>query len=192
MFKKKKFNFIFTSSLLIIILIIFLKIFDKNKPTTSEIKSENLEENSYNSNIISEVSFASKDVDGNIYNVSALEGEIDFSDSKIIYLKKINASVKLNNSTNISISSDFGKYNSENFNTIFSKNVIIKYLDNEIKAEYVDYSTEKNLMIVSKNVVYSNSNSSLEADMVEMNIVTKDIKIYMHENMKKIKIKGKN
>ena len=131
-------------------------------------------------------------VKGNIYSVSALEGEVDFSDNKIIYLKKIDASVKLDDSSSILITSDFGKYNSENFNTIFSKNVIISYLDNKITAEYVDYSMKNNLMTISKNVVYTNLKSTLKADVVEMNINTKDVKIYMHEESKKVKIKSIN
>ena len=192
MFKKKKYNFIIIVLIFLSILFFFFKSFNKNKHTTSEIKPESAEEKYYNSNIINEVSFASKDVDGNIYNLEALEGEIDFSDNKVIYLKKITASIKLNDSNNISISSDFGKYNSENFNTIFSRNVIIKYLDNKITAEYVDYSTKKNLMIISKNVVYSNLKSILKADVVEMNIITKDVKIFMHEDLKKVKIESKN
>ena len=40
--------------------------------------------------------------------------------------------IKLKNSKKFTITSDFGKYNIKNFDTIFSKNVIIKYLDNKI------------------------------------------------------------
>ena len=47
-------------------------------------------------------------------------------------------------------------------------------------------------MTISKNVVYSNLKNVLKADVVEINIVTKDIKIYMHEELKKVKIKSKN
>ena len=127
-----------------------------------------------------------------MHSVSAKEGEVDFSDNKTIYLKKIEASVKLIDSTSIMITSDFGKYNTENFNTIFSKNVIINYLDNKITAEYVDYSMKDNLMSISKNVVYSNLESTMTADVLEMNVSTKDVKVYMREDQKKIKIKSKN
>ena len=47
-------------------------------------------------------------------------------------------------------------------------------------------------MIISKNVVYSNLKSILRADVVEMNIITKDVKIFMHEDLKKVKIESKN
>ena len=89
------------------------------------------------------------------------------------------------------ISSDYGKYNTNNFDTIFSKNVIINYLENKIVGEYLDFSILRNTMIITKNVRYSNSKNTLEADVIEMDIKTKDIKIYMHEGLKKVNIKSK-
>ncbi len=47
-------------------------------------------------------------------------------------------------------------------------------------------------MIMSKNVVYSNLNNILKSDVIEMNLETKDIKIFMFENNKKVNIKSKN
>ena len=92
----------------------------------------------------------------------------------------------------IEISSDFGKYNINNYDTIFSKNVIITYLDNKIKGEYLDFSLEKNLLIISKGVILKNNKNSLKADVVEMNIKTKDVKIFMYEENKKINVKSLN
>ena len=79
------------------------------------------------------------------------------------------------------ISSDYGKYNTNNFDTIFSKNVIINYLENKIIGEYLDFSILRSSMIITKNVKYSNSKNTLFADVIEMDIKTKDTKIYMHE-----------
>ena len=52
----------------------------------------------------------------------------------------MNALIKLKDSEDITIVSDFGKYNSENFDTIFSKNVIIQYLNNKLSGQYLDFS----------------------------------------------------
>ena len=90
------------------------------------------------------------------------------------------------------ISSDFGKYNVNNYDTIFSKNVIITYLDNKITGDYLDFSWDKNFMIISKDVVLNNNTSSLQADVIEVNIKTKDIKIFMHEENNKVNIKSLN
>ena len=90
----------------------------------------------------------------------------------------------------IDIRSDYGKYNINNYDTIFSKNVLINYVDNVIKGNYVDLSLERKSLIISKNVVYSNKKNLLKADVVEINIITKDTKIFMYEKEKRIKIKS--
>ena len=157
--------------------------------TTEIEKSEDI---IYKSNIIEDVNYLTKDTDGNEYIIRALKGEIDFDNPNILYLTKINALIKLKNSKQITITSDYGKYNSDNFDTIFSKNVIFNYLDNKITSEYLDFSLERSSMIISRNVVYNNLETTLNADVVELDIKTKDTKIFMYENEKKVNIKSKN
>ena len=143
-------------------------------------------------NIIQDVSYSAKDTKGNEYLVKAGEGTIDQNYANFIFLKSVNATISLKNYELIEISSNFGKYNIDNYNTIFSKNVIITYLDNIIEGEYLDFSWDKNLMIISKNVTLKNNQSSLRADVIEVDIKKKDIKIFMHEKNKKVNIKSLN
>ena len=175
----------------IIVLIVFnLKIFQKKDIT--QIKPKELEKEVYSSNKIKDVKYSTKDADGNEYIITANEGEIDYSNTDLIYLTNIKAIIKLINSDDISITSDYGKYNSENFDTIFSKNVIINYLDNNIIGEYLDFSIDRNSMLISRKVVYTSLDNILKADAIEMNIKTKDIKIFMYEKQKKVNLKSKN
>ena len=148
------------------------------------------EEKIQSSNILSGVNFSSQDNEGNIYTITASEGEIDFTDNNIIFLKKIKATIKLKNSEEILISSDFGKYNTLNSHSIFSKNVLIAYKDNKIKSEYLDFSPQNNLMTISKSVKLSSINYSLLADVIEINIKTKKVEIFMYEGLKKVNIKS--
>ena len=188
----KKVLKVFIIILCFLILIYFLhSIFFKSEKVT-EIEQIPEEEILYNSNIIENVNYTTKDNDGNEYTINAIQGEIDYSFPNVIYLTKINAVVKLNDGSLINITSDYGRYNSDNFDTIFTKNVIIKYLDNKIKGEYADFSLERNSMIISKKVIYSNLDNILNADVIEINIKTKDTKIFMHEEKKKVNIKNKN
>ena len=189
MIKNKIGKIIFIILCLVIILILLnLKIFEKNN--TSEIKPEKLENEVYSSNKIKDVKYTTKDADGNEYIITAIEGEIDYSNTNIIYLTNIKAVIKLINSDDILITSEYGKYNSVNFDTIFSKNVIINYINNKITGEYLDFSIERNSLLISKKVVYTNLENILKADAVEMNIKTKDTKIFMYENQKKVNIKS--
>ena len=183
---------VFFSILFILFIFYFLyqKFFKSKEVLITEKITE--EEIIYKSNIIENVNYVTKDKDGNEYKINAVQGEIDYSSPDIIYLTKINAVVKLKDGSLITITSEYGRYNSNNFDTIFTKNVIIKYLENKIEGEYVDFSLERNSMIISKKVIYSNLDNILNADVIEINIKTKDTKIFMHEEKKKVNIRNKN
>ena len=84
------------------------------------------------------------------------------------------------------------KYDINSYDTIFNQNVDVKYLDNNIIGQYLDVSINRNTLIMSKDVIYKNPKNILTADVVEMNIKTKDTKIYMHDSKKKVNIKSKN
>ena len=169
------------------------KLIEKKKVNLIEKENtEFIEEKIESSNIIEDVSYSAKDVKGNEYFLKAGEGIIDQKISNYIFLKSVKAIINLENYRLIEISSDFGKYNINNYDTIFSKNVIISYLDNKITGDYLDFSWDKNLMIISRDVILENNTSFLKADVIEVNIETKDIKIFMYEENKKINIQSVN
>ena len=182
-------SFIITIFILILIIIFNL---NQNSKELVEEKKDIVQEEIEDSNVIKDVEYKSKDSSGNTYILKASEGIIDQSNNNIIYLTSIKATIELKDYNSIDISSNFGKYNINNFDTIFSKNVIIKYLDNIIMGEYLEFSLNKNLMTISRNVVFKNNKSSLKADVIEVDIKTKDIKISMYEENKKINIKSLN
>ena len=167
----------------------------EKKRQIERIEKENIEveeERIESSNIIKDVSYSAKDTKGNEYFLKAAEGTIDQNESNYIFLKSVKANINLKNYKLIEILSDFGKYDINNYDTIFSKNVIITYLNNKITGDYLDFSWDKNLMIISKNVVLENDKSFLQADVVEVNMETRDIKIFMYEENKRVNIKSSN
>ena len=180
-------------ALLILIYLVYREVYKKER---SENISENinemiLNENTFSSNTIKDVNYISRDTKGNEYIIYASTGEIDINNPDIIYLTDVKAFINLANSNTVNISSDFGKYNTKNFDTIFSKNVIVKYLENKITGEYLDFSLESNLMVISRDIVYTNLDNVLVADVLEMNIETKDTEIFMYEKEKKVNIKSR-
>jgi len=189
--KKKILKIFLILLFLIILLILFLRFFNENKKN-EEVNLDISKQNDIESNLIKGISFFSKDKKGNEYILKAEEGEVDLSNDKIIYLKKITAQVVLNNSEDIIIISDFGKYNIENYDTIFSKNVLIKYLDSRISSNYMEFSINKSLMTITNNVIYSNNDNLLKADAVEFNTDTKKVNIFMYNSSEKVKIISKN
>jgi hypothetical protein len=188
----------FLRILLFLFLIIFTwfiysKYFKKNTNLSEVITNTytSIEEDNYNSNIIKDINYTSKDLKGNEYILIAKQGEIDLNNGDIIYLTDVTAYIKLVKKTEIIIiTSNYGKYNIINYDTIFSKNVKIDYIDNTITGDYLDFSMIKNLLIISKNVVYKNSKNNMKADVIELDTITKDTKIFMHNSNKKVKIQN--
>jgi hypothetical protein len=183
--KKKIFlKIILILSLIILTWFVYSEYFKKDnskfsKPinSTTEIEDEAI----YNSNIIKDINYTSKDLKGNEYILIAKEGEIDLNNSDIIFLTDVTAYVKLvKKSELIMITSDYGKYNTINYDTIFSKNVKIDYVDNIITGDYLDFSMMKNILIVSRNVIYKNLENTMKADVIELDTITKDTKIFMY------------
>jgi len=190
MSKKNLLLSIFILSIIIAIsLIYFYKIPVEEKKIN--LDKEKIEEKSFATNIIQNVKYSSKDIRGNEYIITAKQGEIDIDNNSVIFLKGVKATIILNNLNKIFISSDFGKYNINNFDTIFNENILINYLQNNIKGEYLDFSLQRNSMIISDNVVFSDNNNILKTDVVEIDIESKNTKFYMYDKNHKVSFKTK-
>ena len=193
---KKLSHKLILTSIIILFIVIFFFIYSKFSNEKLINRNENLkitEDNFTNSNIIKDIEYSSKDLKGNEYIILSKEGEVDLNNSDVIFLKDVKAYIRMSkNNETITINSNFGKYNTANYDTIFSKNVKINYLDNEITSDYLDFSMMKNILIISKNVVYTNPDNILKADVIELDTITKDTKIFMYDSKKKIKIKSRN
>ena len=191
--KKKIFlKIVLILSLIIITWFVYSEYFkeDKSKLSKPINPTSEIEEDAvYNSNIIKDINYTSRDLKGNEYILMAKEGEIDLDNSDIIFLTDVTAYIKLiKNSELIVITSNYGKYNTINYDTIFSKNVKIDYVDNIITGDYLDFSMMKNLLIVSRNVVYKNLENTMRADVVELDTTTKDTKIFMYNSNKQVNV----
>ena len=167
--KKIILGIFFTILFFYFLFFLYVKIDEKKliekKTKIKLVEKENIEiseEQIESSNIMEDVSYSAKDVKGNEYFLKANEGIIDQNESNYIFLKSVKANIKLENYKFIEISSDFGKYNINNYDTIF------------------------------KGVILENNIGSLKADVIEMNVETKNIKIFMYEEDKKVNIKSLN
>ncbi len=179
-------------SLIIITWFVYFEYFkqDKSRLFKTDNATIDIEEEAvYNSNIIKDINYTSRDLKGNEYILIAKEGEIDLENSDIIFLTDVTAYIKLvKNSELIVITSNYGKYNTINYDTIFSKNVKIDYVDNIITGDYLDFSMIKNLLIVSRNVVYKNLENTMKADVIELDTISKDTKIFMYNSDEQVNV----
>ena len=181
--------------ILIIILIslwFYLKYFTKNLEDVKETRViEKIDENQNStSTYIDDINYVSTDSKGNKYQITAKQAEIKVENSDLMFLRDVVAFIYIKDSDTVKITSNFGKYNSKNYDTIFSENVIVIYPGHKITGEYLDFSFLSNLGTISTDVIYIGNETKLFADRVEMNIATKDTKIFMNDNTKKVLIDG--
>ena len=172
---------------LIISLFIFFKYFKetslKNDTKTNINQTLNSGESS-----IEELKYLSTDKEGNEYKIEAKKGNIDKNNPDIIYLENVRAIIMLQNSDYISIKSNYAKYNTKSFNTLFNNSVAVDYGEHVLKSEFLDLSFENNLVSIYDNVRYLSGISSLKADKAEIDILNKKTKIFMENPDKKVVI----
>ena len=173
----------------------YLKYFKNSQKISENIPKEEqqiITSQNDNSTYIDNVNYISSDSRGNRYQITAEQAEIKIEDPDVMLLENVVAYIFTKDSDTAMITSNFGVYNSKNYDTIFSENVIILYPGHKITGEYLDLSFLKNLGTISKDVIYKGEKTSLFADKVEINLTTKDTKIFMDDKNKKVLVKGTN
>ena len=172
---------------------IFLKTYffnteDKIVLNKNDQKKVNEDENRDKSNAIYNIKYISKDKKGNSYTIKSNSGEIDSNKSELISMNDVTANINLLNSSPIIISADNAIYNNINHETNFYNNVKIRYVTANITSENMDLLFEKNVATITNNVIYKNLNTQLQADKVEIDLITKNSKIFMNSKSKKVRI----
>ncbi len=157
--------------------------FDIDNKTNTNIDNQ--------TNLIKNLSYLSKDNLGNEYIIESKYSELNLDNVDIISMKGVSAKIIMVNSKPIYVTSNFAKYNNENYETTFTDNVLIVYLDNKIRCERFYISIENNLANVTDNVIYENPKGKLIADTIEIDLITKSSKIFMIDENKKVMVLNK-
>ena len=142
-------------------------------------------------NLIKNLSYFSKDNLGNEYIIESKYSELNLDNVDIISMESVSAKIIMVNSKPIYVTSNFAKYNNENYETTFTDNVLIVYLDNKIRCEKFYISIENNFANVTDNVIYENPKEKLIADTIEIDLITKNSKIFMIDKSKKVMVLNK-
>ena len=176
--------------LIIVILVALYKISTANKKNSNPIKINIPEDNlsSKDSNLIYNLKYTVVGKDGISYNILSELGELNDNQPDIVLMKKVTAVISNDNEEPMTIIAENAVYNSINYNTSFYEKVLITYQEQEINSENLDLIFEKNIATITNNITYKNKNTNLQADKIEIDILTKDLRIFMYDNQKKIKI----
>ena len=166
--------------------------FYKNNKTNANVNKINnnngisIDKNS--SNLIKNISYASTDNLGNKFIIKSETGEISIDNPSIIYMTNVEAIINLINSDPIIIKANHAKYNKINYETNFKEDVLLTYQAHRITSQNLDLSFENNLATIYNKIVYDNNNVKISADILEIDLITKNSKIFMNNEYKKIKI----
>jgi len=142
-------------------------------------------------NLIENINYLSKDNQGNEYKINAEKGEINLENQDLIYMTKVFATINMKNSKPIIIKSDNAIYNKKNYDTNFKGNILIIHQAHEITGENLDLLFQNNIATIYDDVIYTNINNILTADRLEIDLITKNSKIFMDDKNEKIQLKIK-
>ena len=137
---------------------------------------------------INDIVYNSEYLDGNNYVIKAEFAEFEKDNPQIMMLINVKGTVFFKNSDKIIISSERASYNSISNNTNFFQNVSVIYGDHQINSDNFDLLFDKKIGTIYKNIIYKNLNTVLQADKIDIDLITKNSKIYMLDKSKKVKI----
>ena len=178
---------------IVVSVLVFYNIFFKYETSQLEnVKKETLDITKKNTNLINNITYNSKSLGDNNYTITAEFAEIDKDEPDFMVLTNVKGKFLLKNSDLIEITSKKANYNSVNYNTNFYQDVLITFEDNQINSDNFDLLFDKNLGTIYNNIVYKNLSTTLIADKIDIDLITKDSKIYMIDKSKNIKIKHLN
>ena len=190
----KKVIKLFLFLLLIIISIIFYKVYlseNKQSKVEPEITKEQEITNPVN-NLIKNLKYEVKLDNQNQYIISSDLSEINYETGiEMVRMQKVTAILIDNKNIPLVITSEQAIYNNSNYNTKFSQNVLVEYLDNTITSDKMDFDFNNNLITIYENVEYDGIQGKVVADSIKINLITKKVEIYMYNNNDSVEVTTK-
>ena len=191
--------------ILLILLVLFTFIFFYNSDEVKQSldKPENTNINTASSqddqNIIENIKYTSSNNNGDIFEIFADFGEPSSINPELMLLKSVKAQIIFTNKSNINLTSDFADFNTKTFETLFFDNVKITRLDEVMTGEKLylvlenddelgekDLKKEQNILRMSNNILFEKPGYTLKADILEIDLITKNLKIYMNDKLEKV------
>ena len=191
--------------ILLILLVLFTFIFfynsDEVKQSSDEPKNTNINTASSqdDQNIIENIKYTSSNNNGDVFEIFADFGEPSLINSELMLLKSVKAQIIFTNKSNINLTSDFADFNTKTFETLFFDNVKITRLDEVMTGEKLylvlenddelvekDLKKEQNILRMSNNILFEKPGYTLKADILEIDLITKNLKIYMNDKLEKV------
>ena len=189
MLKKILIQFFLVIIIIVISILFYLKYINKSNQTL--IIEKGLIESKINSgNLISDISYESQDFEGRKYSINSRKGIVNKDNPNIIEMEIVNAKITLLDGTFVKIMSDYAVYDNVKYDTRFSKNVEVKYVDHTIKSDDLVLSFDEDQLEVFNNLTYENLELIMFADKLVFDFKLKNTNIFNFDNSN-VKIQNK-
>ena len=173
---------------LTILIFIYQKYFKEELSDNVEIKKDEITKTENN---LINIEYESIDKEGRRYIITAETGNFKEEKSELIFMTNVNAKIFLLDGSVIYVSSLNAEYNTLIYDTRFYKEVKMNFLEHNIVCENLNIFFNKNLIEAFNNLNYKNLDIIMLADKIEINLLTKNSKIY-NFNDNNIIIKNRN
>ena len=192
MYKKILIQFLLLTTIFIIVFSTFFLYFNKKEKLKASslpiIKEKESLIDDETGTLIKDINYSFSDSSGNYYELSSEVGKIDINNSDKIFMTNVVATIYLVDSSPVKITSKYANYNKINHETSFFENVKVTHLIHKATSENLDISFNDNLASMYNNIVYNKPGTNLKADRLEIDLITKNSKIFMDNKTEKIKI----
>ena len=194
---KKIIQLVLIILLIIVSLIFYNEYFKKNKSNPKKLESTAPKDQIFienQNNLIKNLKYDIKIDDGKQYILTADLSEITYENIpeqqnvEIVNMQVVNGIFVDESNIPITINSDYAVYNSYTYNTFFYDNVKVKYLDNIILSDKLDINFNDDIVYIYENVIYEGLQGNIETDNVKINLLTKNVEMFMNNKLKKVKI----
>lgn len=154
------------------------------KPQVSKKESQ--------SNLIKNLMYDAKFEDNSQYSISSDLSEITYSaNDEIVNMQGVIAKIIDENNLSFTIVSNYAVFNNNTYETLFTKDVKITYLDNEISSQKLLLNFDENIVTISENVLYEGLQGLIQTDNIRINLKSKNVEIFMNNSKNKVKITSK-
>ena len=140
------------------------------------------------SSLIKDIRYVFTDAKGNNYEILSEFGKIDIKNPDKIFMTNVIANIYLIDSSPIKIVSEFAYYNKNNHETNFFEDVVATYEEHIATSENLDLLFTRDLAIMYNDIIYNKPGTKLTADRLEIDLITKNSKIFMDNTSEKVQI----
>ena len=123
------------------------------------------------------------------YIINSDFSELSYQDNvEMIKMKNVKAIFIEKSIFPVTITANNALYNNSTYDTYFSENVEINYMDNIIFSNKIDLNFKENIILIYEDVRYEGEQGSIKSDNIKINLITKKIQIYMNNEDKKVEM----